>query len=89
MQKFKRRRALNLVSTLIIFGAAFFAFWFSNNRASIPDEGTRSLIVLGICTVSLGALGFSIYNWRCPSCGKHLGGTVDPRRCRKCGYQFK
>lgn len=88
LRRFKKRRILNLISTLIIFGMAFFAFWYSNNRSSIQDD-MRPVIVITICTCSLGALVFSIFNWRCPSCGKHLGGTIDPASCRKCGFRFR
>ncbi len=47
------------------------------------------MIVAAIIVVTLGALAFSFYNWRCPSCGKHLGRAVDPLTCRKCGYKFR
>ena len=88
MRIYKKKRQLNYISTLIIFGTAFFAVWYSNNSASFPDN-TRTIVVAGICVVTLGALAFSFYNWRCPSCGKHLGRAVDPQTCRKCGYKFR
>ncbi len=30
-------------------------------------------------------IGFTAMNWRCPSCGKHLGGNIDRLKCAKCG----
>jgi hypothetical protein len=88
MRIYKKKKMLNFISTLIIFGTAFFAVWFSNNSTSFPAD-MRTAIVIAICAVTLGALAFSFYNWRCPSCGKHLGRAVDPQTCRKCGYKFR
>jgi len=34
-------------------------------------------------------LGFTAYNWRCPSCDKHLGGNVHRQRCGKCGARLQ
>jgi hypothetical protein len=86
---YKKKRILNFLSTLIIFSVAFFAVWFTNNRASIPDENMRTAMVVAICILSLGGLAFSFFNWRCPACGKHLGRSVDPQACIKCGYKFR
>lgn len=88
MRTYKKKKMLNYISTILIFATAFFAVWYSNNRASFPDD-TRTIIVIAMITVTLGALAFSFYNWRCPSCGKHLGRAVDPLTCRKCGYKFR
>lgn len=30
-------------------------------------------------------IGFTAVNWRCPSCGRHLGGDINRVRCRRCG----
>jgi hypothetical protein len=29
-------------------------------------------------------IGFSAVNWRCPSCGKYLGGDINRRVCKHC-----
>jgi hypothetical protein len=88
IHRFRIKRILNLISTLVIFGTAFFAFWYSNNRSTL-DENTRTIIVAAIITLTIGALIFSVINWRCPACGKHLGGSIDPRKCQKCGFKFR
>jgi len=38
-----------------------------------------------VCTVILGFFGFSLINWRCPSCGAYFGQRLNPRECRACG----
>jgi hypothetical protein len=34
-------------------------------------------------------IGFSTFNWRCPSCKKYLGKDINRRICRKCGVRLR
>jgi hypothetical protein len=34
-------------------------------------------------------IGFSAFNWRCPSCRKYLGNNISRRKCRKCGTRLQ
>ena len=34
-------------------------------------------------------MGFSALNWRCPSCGKSLGGDIGKTTCKKCGGRLQ
>ncbi len=34
-------------------------------------------------------MGFTAYNWRCPSCGKFLGSDIHRNTCRKCNTRLK
>ncbi len=36
----------------------------------------------------LGALAFSLYNWRCPACNKYLGKAISPKFCSRCGVEL-
>ncbi len=46
--------------------------------------------LFGLQAISIAAFfGFSAYNWRCPSCGKHLGGDLFRRHCRKCSARLQ
>ena len=37
----------------------------------------------------VGALLFSLRNWRCPACNGYLGKGVNPRFCAKCGVALR
>jgi hypothetical protein len=39
--------------------------------------------------VVLGAVGFSLVNWRCPACGRYLGRTFNPAFCARCGIALR
>jgi len=41
------------------------------------------LVIVG--AVILSFFGFSLLNWRCPSCGAYLGQRLNPRECKACG----
>jgi uncharacterized RDD family membrane protein YckC len=45
----------------------------------LPVVGAMALVLI------VGALGFSLYNWRCPACNKYLGKGMTPKFCAKCG----
>jgi hypothetical protein len=38
---------------------------------------------------AIGALLFSLWNWRCPACEKYLGKAISPRFCPKCGVALQ
>ena len=46
--------------------------------------------LFGLQVISIVAfIGFSAYNWRCPNCGKYLGGDLYRQHCRKCGTRLQ
>ena len=46
--------------------------------------------LFGLQVVSISAfVGFTAFNWRCPSCDKHLGGNIHRQRCEKCGARLQ
>jgi rubrerythrin len=34
---------------------------------------------------AIGAVLFSLKNWRCPGCERYLGRGISPRFCPRCG----
>lgn len=46
-------------------------------------------VMAAVGVVVLGLFGFSLVNWRCPSCGAYLGQRLNPKRCRSCGVEFR
>jgi hypothetical protein len=37
----------------------------------------------------IGALVFSLKNWRCPACDRYLGKVWNPRHCHSCGVALR
>jgi hypothetical protein len=49
------------------------------------------LIVVGplFLVLIIGALVFSLKNWRCPACDRYLGKVWNPRHCHSCGVALR
>lgn len=41
--------------------------------------------LMAVGGVILSFFGFSLLNWRCPSCDAYLGQRLNPRECKACG----
>jgi hypothetical protein len=48
-----------------------------------------TLLTLALCTLILGGVGFTVWNWRCPSCDGYLGGNINLKACEKCGVTLR
>jgi rRNA maturation endonuclease Nob1 len=39
--------------------------------------------------VIIAFIGFSAFNWRCPSCKRYLGADINRHMCKKCGTRLR
>ena len=83
----KRRRQIFLAIPLV---PIFIVVLVSRDLAGgvlfgVPSEvwGPAFLVL------AIGALLFSLWNWRCPACEKYLGKAINPRFCVKCGVALQ
>jgi hypothetical protein len=85
--EFARRRRNRLIMVIPAIAAAFVALESRRNHAfyGIP---VQALVPTMIVVVIL-AVGFSLYNWRCPACSRYLGRTINPKFCLRCGAQLR
>jgi tRNA(Ile2) C34 agmatinyltransferase TiaS len=84
----KREYRLRQTRQIIAVTVALFLVMLAAVLYKRPDlvgafsKGT----LFGLQAISIAAfLGYTAYNWRCPSCDKHLGSNVHRQRCGKCG----
>lgn len=47
-------------------------------------SNSRGTIFSAQIVVIAAFIGFTYHNWRCPVCGRHLGGDLHRRMCGKC-----
>jgi len=87
-EEYKARQSRQIVAIAV----AMFAVILSAVLYKRPDLlGTisgRTLVGLQIVSIASFVV-FSAYNWRCPSCDKHLGNNVHRQRCGKCGARLQ
>ena len=57
-------------------------------RPDLFGEFSREIISITQITLIVVFIGFSSFNWRCPSCKKYLGNNIGRQRCRRCGTRL-
>jgi len=86
-REFKARQTRQIVA----IAAAMFVVLLGAVLYKRPDLlgaiSVRTLFGLQAVTIA-SFLGYTAYNWRCPSCGKYLGGNIHRQRCGKCGARL-
>jgi hypothetical protein len=77
---------------LFIMGAAiFFVFFLAlvHDRPALFGEFSKNAIFTAQAVIIALFVGFSSYNWRCPSCGKFLQKDVFISSCKHCGSRLR
>ena len=85
MKKYAARRRRQTVSLIPVGGLAAATAMGGGGILGLTDQ--TFLVVVGV--VILGFFGFSLINWRCPSCGAYLGQRLNPRDCSACGAPLR
>jgi hypothetical protein len=86
-REFARRRRNQLVLVLPVLVAIFIMTAVEDSQAAygIPT----ALLMPAAFVIIIGAVAWSLYNWRCPSCSRYLGRWINPRFCVRCGAQLR
>jgi hypothetical protein len=83
----RRTRQMRLGVLVLI---AVLLLLFSQIARSSNAVGLGGLVAALVAVgLILGALGFSLVNWRCPACGHYLGRSNPLRFCAHCGLSFQ
>ena len=83
----RRRRQILLAIPLI---PIFIAVLVIRDQADTAVFGVPSEVWgPAFLVLAVGALLFSLWNWRCPACAKYLGKAINPRFCVKCGVALQ
>ena len=87
-QEFKARQNRQIMA----IAPALFTVLLSAVLYKRPDflgafSGQTLFGLQAICIAAF--VGYTAHNWRCPSCGKHLGSNIEQQRCRKCGARLQ
>jgi hypothetical protein len=88
IEQFKSRRTRQLMVSLpLIASIVGFSFFREGELEQIAGISSGTLGA-GFLVLMVGAIAFSLKNWRCPACNGYLGRTISPRFCQKCGVQL-
>src|SRR5262245_47681615 len=84
----RRKRQIMLAVPLIVVIIAVAVATDERNGGAvlgIPGSVIGPLFLVFV----VGAIAFSLQNWRCPACNKYLGKGIGPRFCPKCGVALQ
>lgn len=86
-RKLRRRQLFIMIPTIAIaFIFALYAGTSPNFQNLTGRYETLCLIIFLAAFLLLST--FSVYNWRCPSCKKYLGKSLNPAYCERCGAKL-
>ncbi len=82
-----RRGRQHLAIAATLFLLIFLALLHS--RPNLLGEFSKNITIAAQLVVIAAFIGFSAYNWRCPSCNKYLGNDINRHRCKQCGTRLQ
>jgi hypothetical protein len=88
IQDFGVRRARQFLA----IGVALFLVLFLamlHKYPAILGEFSRNTLFGAQVIVVAAFIGFTSFNWRCPSCNTFLGNDISRRICRKCKRKLR
>jgi ABC-type phosphate/phosphonate transport system permease subunit len=87
-QEFYTRQTRQIVAIAITLFLVALAAVLYKRPDVLGEFSKRTLYTLQIVSIAL-FWGFTIMNWRCPSCQKSLGHDIQRRFCKKCGVRLR
>jgi tRNA(Ile2) C34 agmatinyltransferase TiaS len=86
--EFKARQDRQIMAIAVAMFAVILSAVLYKRPDLLGAISGRTLVGLQIVSIASFVV-FSAYNWRCPSCDKHLGANVHRQRCGKCGTRLQ
>jgi len=88
IQEFRQRQnrqflAISVTLLLLIFLTLIY------KRPDLFGEFSKEIISITQIVLIAAFIGFSGFNWRCPSCKKYLGHNIGRQRCKQCGTRLQ
>lgn len=87
--EFARRRRRQLLVSLPLAAVVILFAVFSRTAEAPPLGLPPAVLGVAVFIFVLGAIAFSLWNWRCPACNKYLGKGISPSFCPKCGVALR
>jgi len=88
MQEFKARQDRQIIAIAVALFFMILAAVLFKRPDLLGAFSGRTLAGLQIVSIASFVV-YTAYNWRCPSCDKHLGGNIHRQRCGKCGTRLQ
>lgn len=87
--EFRRRKTRQLWAIAVTLFLLVALSWRQSHPGILFGEISSGAVLAGEIVVIAAFIIFSASNWRCPSCGRYLGGDIGRRRCGRCGAHLR
>ncbi|MGO9380252.1 MAG: hypothetical protein ACLPN1_10505 [Dissulfurispiraceae bacterium] len=87
-REFRARRIRQIVAIATTF-ALLLLLAILHDHTHILDSFSKNDILATQVLLVCAFIGFSSYNWRCPSCNSYIGPDINRRLCRHCGARLQ
>lgn len=88
IKEYRRRQTRQIIAiTVALFLVLLAAVIY--RRSDIFGVISKQTLFAAQALVIAMFIGFTAVNWKCPSCGKHLGSDIHRRGCKKCGTRLQ
>jgi hypothetical protein len=81
----KGRQFLAIAATLVLL----LFLVLLHKHPDLIGEFSKDTIFAAQIVLIAAFIGFSSFNWRCPSCKKYLGNDISRRICKNCGIRLQ
>jgi len=88
MQDFGIRRSRQLLAIGVALFLVLFLAILHKRPAILGEFSGNTLFEVQIIVIA-SFIGFTSFNWRCPSCNTFLGNDISRRMCRKCRSRLR
>ena len=88
MREFRVRQSRQFLAIAVTLVLLLFLTLFYK-RTDLFGEVSKQTILAAEGAVIAAFIGFSAFNWRCPSCNKYVGTDIGRRICRRCGTRLR
>ena len=88
MREFALRQSRQFLAVAVALLLFLFLTVFYK-RQDLFGELSKDTVLAAEIVVFASFIGFSAFNWRCPTCKRYLGNNINRRMCRKCGTRLR
>ncbi|MDH5768052.1 MAG: hypothetical protein OEZ31_03730 [Nitrospirota bacterium] len=88
MRNFGVRQARQFLAIAVMLVLLLFLVLLYKHPDLIGEFSKNTIFAAQIVLIAV-FIGFSAFNWRCPSCKKYLGTDSNRRICKKCGTRLR
>jgi tRNA(Ile2) C34 agmatinyltransferase TiaS len=88
MREYRKRQSRQIIAmTAALFFVLFAAAVYK--RPDLFGSYAKETLFTVQAVIIAVFIGFTVQNWRCPSCNAFLSSDIYRRRCRRCGTRLQ